>query len=100
MLPRSTSSHRFERIRHEAIALLVLGGPLIAAQLAQISMSFVDTVMAGHLNPVGLAAVAVGGSLWMPIFVFGMGTLMSVSPMVAQSFGAGQFDKIGGHVRQ
>jgi MATE family multidrug resistance protein len=100
MLTRLATSRRFEGIRQEAIALAVLGGPLIAAQLAQISMSFVDTVMAGHLNPVGLAAVAVGGSLWMPIFVFGMGILMSVSPMVAQSFGAGRFDEIGGHVRQ
>jgi MATE family multidrug resistance protein len=99
MFPRNTTSRRL-RLRQEAISLLALGGPLIAAQLAQISMSFVDTVMAGHLNPVGLAAVAVSGSLWMPIFVFGMGILMSVSPSVAQSFGAGRFEEIGRHVRQ
>ncbi len=88
------------RIRGEAVALLMLGGPLIAAQLAQISMGFVDTVMAGHLSPQDLAAVAVGGSLWMPVVVFGMGVMMSVSPMVAQAFGARRFDEIGGHVRQ
>jgi len=100
MIRPDFTAPRYERLREEAIALLALGGPLIAAQLAQISMSFVDTVMAGHLNPVGLAAVAVGSSLWMPIFVFGMGILMSVSPTVAQSYGAARFGAIGGHVRQ
>ncbi len=88
------------RIRAEVRALLALGGPLVAAQLVQIAMSFVDTVMAGHLSPRDLAAVAVGVSLWVPIVVFGMGILMSVSPTVAQVYGAGQFDEIGGHVRQ
>src|SRR5260370_22945635 len=63
-------------------------------------MSFVDTVMAGHLSPRDLAAVAVGGSLWVHIVVFGMGVLMSVSPTVAQEYGAGRLDAIGGHVRQ
>ncbi len=93
------SSTLTARLRGEAVALLTLGGPLIAAQLAQIAMSFVDTVMAGHLSPRDLAAVAVGVSLWVPIVVFGMGILMSVSPTVAQAYGAGRFDEIGGHVR-
>src|SRR5262245_26751896 len=87
-------------LRREARALLALGAPLIAAQLAQISMNFVDTVMAGNLSPRDLAAVAMGGSLWMPLFVFGMGVLMSISPTVANSFGAGERIRIGRHVRQ
>lgn len=93
---RSQSS----RIRGEVLALLALGGPLIAAQLAQISMGFVDTVMAGRLSPQDLAAVAVASSLWVPILIFGMGILMSVSPTVAHAFGAGRHAEIGGHVRQ
>lgn len=88
------------RIRGEALALLTLGGPLIAAQLAQISMGFVDTVMAGRLGPEALAAVAVGASLWVPVFILGMGVLMSVSPSVAHAYGAGRFGEIGGIVRQ
>ena len=47
-------------VREEAIAILKLGGPLIAAQLAQVSISFVDTVMAGNLSADALAAVALG----------------------------------------
>jgi MATE family multidrug resistance protein len=88
------------RVRREALALLALGGPLIGAELAHISMAFVDTVMAGRLGPQDLAAVAVGCSLWIPVFIFGMGLLMSVSPTVAHLFGAGRHAEIGGHVRQ
>ncbi|MGQ0634203.1 MAG: MATE family efflux transporter [Planctomycetaceae bacterium] len=86
--------------RREARALLLLGGPVIGAQLAQISMSTVDAVMAGRLSPNDLAAVALGGSLWMPVIVFGMGMLMSISPIVAHDFGAGDYRAIGLHVRQ
>ncbi len=91
---------RWERIGREARALLTLGGPIIAAQLAQVSMSFVDTVMAGRDSAQGLAAVAVGVSLWIPISVFGMGVLMSVSPTVSHLFGAGRHGEIGQQVRQ
>lgn len=96
-LPQASRSNQ---VRREAVALLTLGGPVIGAQLAQMSLHFVDTVMAGQLSAQDLAAVAVGGNLWMPIFVFGMGLLMSVSPTVAHCFGAGQTVEIGGHVRQ
>lgn len=84
----------------EALALLRLGGPVIAAQLAWVSMNFVDTVMAGNLNPQSLAAVAVGGSLWFPLVVFTMGVLMAVTPNVAHAFGAEQYKDAGRHVRQ
>jgi MATE family multidrug resistance protein len=84
----------------EATALLRLGGPIIAAQLAQISMGFVDTVMAGRLSAGDLAAVAVANSIWCTILIFGWGILMSVSPTVAHSFGAGETHAIASPVRQ
>jgi len=87
-------------IRQEATAILKLGGPLIAAQLAQVSISFVDTVMAGNLSADALAAVAVGSNVWFLAVVVCMGLLMSVSPSVAQLFGAGRYDEIGPCVRQ
>lgn len=96
----SQRSSLIAEIREETRQLLVLGGPVIAAQLAQISMNFVDTVMAGRLSPRDLAAVAVGGSLFMPVMIFGMGVLMSISPTIAHDFGAGKLTEIGRHVRQ
>lgn len=100
MLAPSEKTTRLRRIRKEALALIALGGPIIAAQLAQVAMGCVDTVMAGRLGAADLAAVAVGISLWMPICVVGIGILISVSPTVAQSFGGGNFALIGRHLRQ
>ncbi|MFN0056669.1 MAG: MATE family efflux transporter [Planctomycetales bacterium] len=97
---RTLAVARSASIRREAWALLCLGGPVVGTQLAQISMHTVDAIMAGRLGPRDLAAVSLGGSLWMPIFVFGMGILMSISPNVAHSFGAGESTAIGRQVRQ
>ena len=87
-------------VRREAAALLRLAAPLIGAQLAQISMNLVDTVMAGQLGAQALAAVAVGSNAWMPIFCIGLGIIMSVTPTVAHLYGAQRRDEIGEVVRQ
>lgn len=73
--------------RHEAALLLKLTGPILLAQLSQTSMGFVDTVMAGRVGPVDLAAVAVGSSLFFPIFLFLVGLLSAVTPLTAQAHG-------------
>ena len=49
----------FYSIRKEANSLVRLGLPVIGAQLTQVAMNFVDTVMAGNLSALALAAVAV-----------------------------------------
>ena len=77
-----------------------LGLPVIASQLLQMSMGFVDTVMAGNLSPKALAAVAVGSSLLNPIYIFLLGILMAINPVVAQLFGGRQIKQIGKNVRQ
>jgi multidrug resistance protein, MATE family len=76
-------------VRTEAIACLRLAGPLIVAQLSFIGITVTDTLMAGRLGEATLAAVAMGGNLWMPPFLFFMGICLAVAPMVAQLFGAG-----------
>jgi multidrug resistance protein, MATE family len=88
------------RIKEELRLLLQIGIPVIIGNLLQTSMSVVDTIMAGNLSPVDLAAVAVGSSIFMPIFILGAGILMAVSPIVAQHFGAGNHVLIGKTTRQ
>ncbi len=78
---------RIKTFRHEAVLLLKLTGPILLGQLSQTSMGFVDTVMAGRVSPVDLAAVAVGSSLFFPIFLFMIGLLSAVTPLVAQARG-------------
>jgi len=91
-----------KRIRSvvEAKGILRLAGPLVANNLALAGMSFADTVMAGRLGTIDLAAVAVGGSAWMIVFLFGLGMLMAVSPVVAHAYGAGRWEDAGVSLRQ
>ncbi len=84
----------------ELKALIILSAPLIAAHFSQCAMGFVDTVMAGRVSSVDLAAVAMGSSIWFSVFLFMLGILMAVTPSVAQLHGAGKGKEIGHHVRQ
>jgi MATE family multidrug resistance protein len=84
----------------EALAILRLAGPLVFNNLALAGMNFADTVMAGRLGTRDLAAVAVGGSAWMVVFLFGLGVLMAVSPVVAHAYGAGRWEDAGVVMRQ
>lgn len=59
----------------------------MVAQLAQNSMTFVDTLMSAQAGPEELAAIALGGSLWLPLFLAVAGILMATTPMVAQLVG-------------
>ncbi len=88
------------RLRTEIGALLALGGPLVLHNLANMGMQFTDTLMAGRFSPQALAAVAVGGNLWLPVFLMVLGVLMGLSPTVAHLYGAGESERIGGYVRQ
>jgi len=86
--------------RLELRALWKVAGPLVVNFLAVAGMSFADAVMAGRLGPRNLAAVAVGGSVWMLGFIFCLGFLMALSPIIAQHYGAGRHDAIGRYTRQ
>lgn len=84
----------------EARQLLALAIPVILAQVAQTSMGFVDTVMAGGYSATDMAAVAIGTSIWLPAILFGHGLLLALTPVIAQLNGSGRRDRIGYQVRQ
>lgn len=88
------------RVRLELKNLLGLALPIMVAQLATTAMGFVDAVMAGRVGPRDLAAVALGNSIWVPVFLLMTGTLLATTPKVAQRFGAGAHSEIGPIVRQ
>lgn len=91
---------RLQRVRTELRALLALATPIIIAQLAYTAIGFVDTVMSGRFSAQALAAVALGNSIWVPVFLLMTGILLATTPKVAQRFGAGQRAEIGPLVRQ
>lgn len=77
-------------ISRECRALLRLAGPLVASQLLQVGMGFVDLVMIGHLGADALAAGGLGATLWSFMLVASMGVLMALSPVTAQLKGGRQ----------
>ncbi|WP_293267594.1 MATE family efflux transporter [Neptunomonas sp.] len=72
----------------EVKILLALGFPIMLTQLAQASMGFVDTLIAGQYSTLDLAAVALGSSIWLPIYLAATGILMATTPLVAFASGS------------
>lgn len=90
----------WQRFWAEIPPTLRLAGPVVAAQLGQMSMGFVDTVMVGRLGPDALAGVALGNTLFFFLLILCTGMVQAVSPMVSQAVGAGEPDTIERSVRQ
>ncbi|NQY71960.1 MATE family efflux transporter [Halomonas sp.] len=86
--------------RRESWPLIRLALPICGAQLAQAGMSVVDIMMTGRQSATDLAAVSVGASLWMPLMLFMTGTLMGLTPIVAQLLGGGRQAGIRPNVHQ
>lgn len=74
--------------------LAILGGPILIAQVAQMANGVIDTIMAGHASAEDLAAVGIGSSLWMPLFLFFMGMLGALQPIISGYNGAREVKKI------
>ena len=91
---------RLLRLRNELRTLLALATPIIIAQLSYTAIGFVDTVMSGRFSAQALAAVALGNSIWVPLFLLMTGILLATTAKVAQHFGAAQQQAIGPLVRQ
>ena len=71
----------------EARAMLALAWPLILANLAQHAIITVDVVMMGWLGPEALAAGALGGQTYFPIYIIGIGLATAAAPMIASERG-------------
>ncbi|GAB6178697.1 MATE family efflux transporter [Desulfotomaculum defluvii] len=57
-------------------------------------MATIDTIMSGNAGTRDLAGVAIGSSLWMPIFTGITGILLAITPIIAQLVGAGQKKRV------
>lgn len=90
----------FRAYLHEARLLVGLALPVLLAQVSMVSMGFVDMVMTGRVGPVDMAAVALAGSLWIPLVLFFQGILLAVTPLSAQLRGGGKRDQCGHIIRQ
>ena len=74
--------------------LLKLGLPIIFTQVIQVSNTTVAILMMGRVGSVELAALGLGGSFMIFVFLVCLGIMMSLSPTIAQHFGAGRSEGI------
>ncbi len=80
--------------RFEIKKLFQLMLPILVTQFAQAGLGLIDTIMAGHLSPTDLAAIAVGVGLWIPIMLLFSGIMIATTPLVAEANGARDFNNI------
>ena len=73
---------------------------MLIAQAAVMANGVIDTLMAGRLSSVDLAAVGIGASIYATVFVTAMGVLLALTPVVSHHYGAGRYTEIGADVRQ
>ncbi|MDQ0228912.1 MATE family efflux transporter [Metabacillus malikii] len=81
-------------IRKKLYVFLSILFPILITQLGLYSMNFLDTTMSGHVNPNDLAGVAIGSSLWVPVYTGLSGILLAVTPIVAQLIGANKKNEV------
>jgi MATE family multidrug resistance protein len=86
--------YRLQTIRTEAATLTALAIPSVIAQLSQMSMGFVDTLMVAQIGSRELAGVGSAAAIYYLVVVFCYGMISAVGPMVSQAFGAGDHDEI------
>jgi MATE family multidrug resistance protein len=68
----------------EARALLVLAGPLIVTQLAQMAVFTTDVILLGRFSRMALAAAAIGNTVYYFAWITGGGPAFAVAPIIAQ----------------
>ncbi|WP_019377121.1 MATE family efflux transporter [Virgibacillus halodenitrificans] len=74
--------------------------PILITQVSMYMMNIFDTVMSGRASAEDLAGVAIGSSLWVPIFTGVNGILLAITPIIAHLTGAQSNKEISNKVQQ
>jgi MATE family multidrug resistance protein len=91
---------RLEGWGREFVAVLALGWPLVASQIAQNALFTTDVVMMGWLGPRYLAAGSLATAFFNLFLVSAIGVVGAVAPIVAQARGAHDVRSVRRTVRQ
>ena len=84
----------------EIKSIVIIGLPIFGSQTSYMLMGVTDTIVAGRANTTDLAALAIGNSIFNPLWFALSGVLFAVTPIVAQLFGAKKFNQIEDKIRQ
>ena len=74
--------------------------PILITQISLMAPGFFNTVMAGHISKEDLAGIAVGASIFFPVFGAFIGLISGLTPVIAQHYGARRTRAIRSVVQQ
>ncbi len=80
--------------------IAALAWPVLIGQLAVIAFGVIDTAMVGRFSATDLAALGLGSSVYISIYIGLTGILVALQPIAGQLFGAGRESEIGEETRQ
>ncbi|MBM7541331.1 MATE family efflux transporter [Amphibacillus cookii] len=83
-----------ETLKEKVQLFLKILWPIMVTQVSLSMMNLVDTVMAGRVGTSDLAGVAIGASLWSPVFTGMNGVMLAVTPIIAHHLGRDEKDRI------
>ncbi|MBU3022778.1 MATE family efflux transporter [Aestuariibacter sp. A3R04] len=84
----------------ESRRLLSLAWPLLIAQVTQMLMGVIDTIMAGHYSAVDMASVALGFSIIVPLQCFIQGLALAMPPILSRLHGKGDVQRVASAAQQ
>jgi multidrug resistance protein, MATE family len=87
-------------LQHSARRIFPLAWPVVVGQVAVLGFSTVDTVLLARHDVVDLAALAIGASAYVTVFVGLMGVLLAVAPIAGRFYGAGDRAAAGRQLEQ
>jgi len=80
--------------------IAALAWPVLIGQLAIIAFGVIDTAMVGRYSATDLAALGLGSSIYISVYIGLTGILTALQPIAGQLFGARREAEIGEEVRQ
>jgi multidrug resistance protein, MATE family len=86
-------------LKEKTKQIFILLIPILITQLGMFSMVFFNTIMSGKYHSTDLAGVAIGSSIWSPIFMGISGILLAISPIAAQRFGEKKSNEVASVVK-
>jgi multidrug resistance protein, MATE family len=87
-------------LREKASLFFHILWPILITQISYNLMTVIDTMMSGRAGTDDLAGVAVGSSLWMPVYTGLTGIMLAITPIVGQLIGNNKRSDVGHTVTQ
>ncbi|QJC29861.1 MATE family efflux transporter [Enterobacteriaceae endosymbiont of Plateumaris sericea] len=84
----------------ETKKLFSLAIPVLFAQIAQISIGFINNIMIGSFSNTDIAVISIGAAIWLPVILLGHGILLSLIPIISQLNGSGNRIHIANQIKQ